>query len=116
MFGRSTPAPEAEESKDIFAPVADLMVSVVFIFIVLMLALVMNLQREEVVPRSLYDAEVARVRGLEAQVADLTKGLEEETQLRAAAEARGRELALTNERLLDFAEFVRASDLLPRLW
>jgi chemotaxis protein MotB len=112
MFTRPAPASPAEEAKDIFAPVADLMVGVVFIFIVLMLALVMNLQREDTVARSEYDQQVARVQVLEARNAELARRLEQETGLRVAAEARERTLAEANERLVAFARFVRDSNVM----
>ena len=55
MFSRNPALAEEEERKDIFAPVADLMVGVVFVFIVLMIALVLNLQKEDTVPKSEYE-------------------------------------------------------------
>ena len=55
MFARNPALAEEEERKDIFAPVADLMVGVVFVFIVLMIALVLNLQKEDTVPKSEYE-------------------------------------------------------------
>lgn len=91
MFSRSTPIDQGEEGKDIFAPVADLMVGVVFIFIILMLALVMNLQREDTVARSEYDQQVARVQKLEARNAELVEA---------------------NDRLVTFARFVRDSNVM----
>lgn len=119
MFARSAPSADEEEGKDVFAPVADLMVGVVFIFIILMLGLVMNLQNEDVVPRSEYAL-------LEARNAELSRLLEQETRLRMAAEARERTLAAANARLEDsnarlvqanarlteFARFVRDSDVM----
>jgi flagellar motor protein MotB len=112
MFSRSAPAPQGEDGKDIFAPVADLMVGVVFIFIILMLALVMNLQREDTVARSEYDHQVARVLALEVQNAELARRIEKEMSLRLAAEARERTLAEANERLVAFARFVEESDVM----
>jgi chemotaxis protein MotB len=91
MFDRLFALPEDEEKKDIFAPVADLMVGVVFIFIILMLALVMNLRSEDTVARSEYDHQVARVHELEAVNAKL-------------AEANGR--------LVEFVQFVRDSNVM----
>lgn len=87
MFARSAPPAHDEESKDVFAPVADLMVGVVFIFIILMLGLVINLQKEDVVPRSEY--------------AELERRIAQEERLRAAAEARERALAEENRRLAE---------------
>jgi hypothetical protein len=64
MFRRLAGHHEDEDRKDIFAPVADLMVGVVFIFIILMIALSLNLQSEERVPKADYDAKVAEVQAL----------------------------------------------------
>lgn len=125
MFSRTAPQTESEETKDVFAPVADLMVGVVFIFIVLMLALVMNLRKEETVPRSTYEALVARaqsledrlaaetlrVRALEAEKAQLAQRLADEVQRREAAEARVRALEEANARLISFVRFVQENNL-----
>jgi chemotaxis protein MotB len=98
MFARRFERVDDDEHKDIFAPVADLMVGVVFIFIVLMIALVLNLQKEDTVPKSEYLA-------LEAKNAELQQQL---SQALARAEA----LASANERLVGFARFVRDSDVI----
>lgn len=125
MFNRAAPQNEPEEAKDVFAPVADLMVGVVFIFIVLMLALVMNLRKEETVPRSTYEALVARaqsledrlaaetlrVRALEAERDQLLRRLADEVQQRQAAEARVRALQEANTRLIAFVRFVQENNL-----
>jgi chemotaxis protein MotB len=125
MFGREAPQSEPEEAKDVFAPVADLMVGVVFIFIVLMLALVMNLRREETVPRSTYEALVARAQSLEDQLATETfrvraleaakdrlfQRLADEVQQREVAEARVRALQEANTRLIAFVRFVQENNL-----
>jgi signal transduction histidine kinase len=92
MFLRTAPTTEAEEAKDVFAPVADLMVGVVFIFIVLMLALVMNLRSEESVPKSLYEALEQRLKTTEAERDRLAIDLQQETRRREAAVARARAL------------------------
>ncbi len=48
MFRRSLPiAQTGEERKDLFGPVADLMVGVIFIFIILLIGLALNLQPED---------------------------------------------------------------------
>jgi flagellar motor protein MotB len=91
MFGRRSASVEDEDRKDIFAPVADLMVGVIFIFIILMLALVMNLRSEDTVARSEYEHQVARVHELEAE---------------------NGKLAQANERLVAFVQFVRDSDVM----
>jgi chemotaxis protein MotB len=125
MFGRTAPQAASEEAKDVFAPVADLMVGVVFIFIVLMLALVMNLRREETVPRSTYEAlmvraqsledrlaaETRRVQALEAEKAQLAQRLADEVQRREAAETRVRTLQEANARLIAFVRFVQENNL-----
>jgi hypothetical protein len=74
-----------EGQKDIFAPVADLMVGVVFIFIILILALSLDLSTEKTVPQSTYDAEHAHL----------------VASKQAAA------------KLADFARFVRDSQISP---
>src|SRR4051794_19586310 len=109
MFARSVRAEQGEEGKDVFAPAADLMVGVVFIFIILMLALVMNLQREDTVAKSEYDQQVARVQSLETENLQLTGRLEREIGLRVAAEVREQTLSQANTRLLTFVKFVRDS-------
>ncbi|MGV0951410.1 MAG: OmpA/MotB family protein [Azonexus sp.] len=48
MFRRSVPTAQAgEERKDLFGPVADLMVGVIFIFIILLIGLALHLQPED---------------------------------------------------------------------
>ncbi|MBK1720482.1 OmpA family protein [Thiocystis violacea] len=48
MFRRSLPTVQSgEERKDLFGPVADLMVGVIFIFIILLIGLALNLQPED---------------------------------------------------------------------
>ena len=125
MFNRTAASGDLEEAKDIFAPVADLMVGVVFIFIGLMLALVMNLRNEETVPKSTYDTLVTRAQKLEDKLAALrihmkeleakntllTQQLADETKLRAAAEVRERNLFAANTRLVAFVRFVRENNL-----
>lgn len=128
MFGRTAPQAESEEAKDVFAPVADLMVGVVFIFIVLMLALVMNQRREETVPRSTYEqlvaraeslterlaAETRRVRALESERDQLAQRLLEEERMRQGAELRERALRAELTRLLEFLRFLKDNNL-PRM-
>lgn len=92
MFLRTAPTTDAEEAKDVFAPVADLMVGVVFIFIVLMLALVINLRSEDSVPKSLYEALEQRLKTTEAERDRLAIDLQQETTRREAAVARARAL------------------------
>ena len=64
MFSRSSQSAETEEKKDIFAPVADLMVGVVFIFIIMVMALSLLIM-EDAVPRATFDeTEASRQRWL----------------------------------------------------
>lgn len=81
MFLRSPPcAQTGEERKDLFGPVADLMVGVIFIFIILLIGLALHLQPED-------------YQRLRDKVALLT--------------AENERLADENERLKDFTRFVR---------
>ena len=91
MFAKITQKRSEDEQKDIFAPVADLMVGVVFIFIILILALSLDLSTESTVPRSTYDAEVAKNAKLidfvkfvrDSQIAPLMRRLSQADQTRA---------------------------------
>jgi chemotaxis protein MotB len=128
MFSRTAPQTESEEAKDVFAPVADLMVGVVFIFIVLMLALVMLARDEQTVPLSRYqeaqkqlrevqterDSAILRLRSLEADNALLAQRLSEEIEQHTAAQMRERALREEISRLLDFLRFLKDNNL-PRI-
>jgi flagellar motor protein MotB len=57
MFAVRRPKSDDEEKKDVFAPVADLMVGVVFIFIVMVMALSLVMM-DDAVPRPTYDQVV----------------------------------------------------------
>ena len=107
MFSRAA-ATTDEDQKDIFAPVADLMVGVVFIFMILILALSLDLSTEKGVPQSTYDLKVEENRVLTQQLADIG-ALERERSARAMAEKRASVLTADNERLLQFVRFVRDS-------
>lgn len=111
MFGRAAPPSETEEAKDIFAPVADLMVGVVFIFIVLMLALVMNLRKEDTVPKSIHDAVVARVQNLEDQLAVANSRIRVLEAEKAQLVERNQSLEQANARLIAFVRFVQENNL-----
>jgi hypothetical protein len=65
MFARHIRTTEVEEKKDIFAPVADLMVGVVFIFIIMVMALSLLIMND-VVSRSEYDSLKRRLNETEA--------------------------------------------------
>jgi flagellar motor protein MotB len=85
MFAPAAPRKADEDQKDIFAPVADLMVGVVFIFIVLILALSLDLATEKSVPQSAYDALAAKNATLLAD----------------------------NAKLVSFVRFIRDSEIAP---
>ena len=112
MFGRGFYRAE-EDQKDIFAPVADLMVGVVFIFIILILALSLDLATEQVVPQSAYDAKVEENRVLMQQLAEARVSLEVERAKRALAEQQVTTLTADNARLAEFVRFVRDSQIAP---
>jgi flagellar motor protein MotB len=99
VFVRRAQASAEVGAKDIFAPVADLMVAVVFIFIILTLALSLNLSNEETVPRSSYEAKVAEIEELKRQL--------------AASQIRIAELEEKNTKLVEFVRFIRDSRVMP---
>jgi flagellar motor protein MotB len=66
MFSARVHKVEEEEKKDVFAPVADLMVGVVFIFIIMVLALSLVMM-EDAVPRPLYDQTARELAEVTAQ-------------------------------------------------
>jgi len=126
MFARVRPHVD-EEQKDIFAPVADLMVGVVFIFMILILALSLDLSTEKTVPQSTYDLQVEENRVQSQRLAEVRSALEEsQTQLEAskaslraeqarriAAEARILDLDTEVAKLIEFVRFVRDSQVAP---
>lgn len=113
MFRRTVPHHDDDDRKDIFGPVADLMVGVVFIFIILTIALSLNLREEQGVPYGEYvkvvqengwlkdqNAKLVAENGaLAAWAAELTQSLEAE---RNRAEG-----------LAEFARFVKESKVVP---
>lgn len=99
MFSRALPfSTDDDERKDIFGPVADLMVGVVFIFIILMIALSLYLQP---VDTKAVLEENAQLRAQNQRL------LAEIAQLRA----QNQQLLTENEALRDFVEFVRDSQI-----
>ena len=112
MFSR-IPSHVEDEQKDIFAPVADLMVGVVFIFMILILALSLDLSTEKAVPQSTYDLQVRENQTLNQQLADARAALASEQTLRSAAEVRAIKLDIEVARLAGFVRFVRDSQIAP---
>jgi flagellar motor protein MotB len=93
MFSARVHKFEEEEKKDVFAPVADLMVGVVFIFIIMVLALSLVMM-EDAVPRPLYD--------------QTTKELQQVTAQRDAVQKRAAKLS-------DFVAFLKTQGVVPLL-
>ena len=88
MFRRALPVTQSgDERKDLFGPVADLMVGVIFIFIVLLIGLALHLQPED------YQRLMDRNAQLESENGHL--------------HARNAELQSQNARLKDFVRYVR---------
>ena len=112
MFSRVPPRFE-DEQKDIFAPVADLMVGVVFIFMILILALSLDLSTEKSVPQSTYDLQVRENQVLTRQLAETKSTLTAEQNRRVEAEARVAELDTRIVKLVEFIRFVRDSQVAP---
>ena len=88
---------------DIFAPVADLMVAVVFVFIILTLALSSALQHEQLIPRSDYEARVAELSAVRVRLAEVE---------REASAAAGR-YSSQSAAMKGFVNFVRDESIVP---
>ena len=93
MFASRVHKIEEEEKKDVFAPVADLMVGVVFIFIIMVLALSLVMM-EDAVPRPLYDQAAKELTEVKAQ--------------RDVLQARA-------DKLSDFVAYVKTEGVVPLL-
>ena len=93
MFALRHPKADDEEKKDVFAPVADLMVGVVFIFIVMIMAMSLVMM-DDAVPRPAYDQVV-----------------------RELAETRAERDALKEraQRLADFVTYTKTQGVVPLL-
>lgn len=131
MFAPYSRPADAEEKKDVFAPVADLMVGVVFIFIIMVLALSL-LMREDLdnaVPKSEYDAIVSQL-DVEKEKArtEAERANREETTRKVAETDRdqARELAYrervraeqeeaARRKLAEFVRYMRDTGVVPIL-
>jgi flagellar motor protein MotB len=117
MFAPYRKPAELDEKKDVFAPVADLMVGVVFIFIIMVLALSLLIidDVKNAVPKSMYDQAVEDLNQARDQIAQLTA---ERNQARSVAqlqtERADREQA-SRIRLAEFARYVRDTGVVPIL-
>jgi chemotaxis protein MotB len=96
MFAPYRKPAELEEKKDVFAPVTDLMVGVVFIFIIMVLALSLLILDDvkNAVPKSMYDQAVE----------DLNQARDQVAQERAS-----------RLRLAEFVRYVRDTGVVPIL-
>jgi chemotaxis protein MotB len=100
MFAARVHKVEEEEKKDVFAPVADLMVGVVFIFIIMVLALSLVMM-EDAVPRPLYDQTAQELKAVKAE----RDALREE---RDALQKRA-------DRFADFVSYLKTQGVVPLL-
>ena len=93
MFAARRPLADEEEKKDVFGAVADLMVGVVFIFIVMVMALSLVLM-DDAVPRPAYDEVVKKLAETQAE-RDLLK--------------------IQADQLADLVRFLKYQDVAPLL-
>jgi len=131
MFAPYRKPAELEEKKDVFAPVADLMVGVVFIFIIMVLALSLLILDDvkNAVPKSMYDQAVEDLNQAKDQIAQLIAERDEarERATQATAERdQARDVARTQTeradrerasrlRLAEFIRYVRDTGVVPIL-
>ncbi len=128
LFASARKPTDLDDRKDVFAPVADLMVGVVFIFIVMIMALSLVMV-DDVVPRADYDRVVSDLRTAKVDLAAAEIAAAEaarqrdaaETQARLAqeravrSEERARRSEESRERLAAFVRYVRDSGVMPVL-
>jgi chemotaxis protein MotB len=124
MFVAYRRRPEVEEKKDVFAPVADLMVGVVFIFIILVLALSLHIMDDvqNAVPKSMYDEQKARAEDLDRRLADANATIaqliaQRDQALLAAAQEKDRadRAESSRQRLAEFVRYVQTTGVVPVL-
>jgi flagellar motor protein MotB len=110
MFSSYRRRQETDEKKDVFAPVADLMVGVVFIFIILVLALSLHIMDDvqNAVPKSMYDEQKARADILDRKLADAIETVAREKD-RADREQASR------QRLAEFVRYIQRTGVVPIL-
>ena len=110
MFAPHRRRQESDEKKDVFAPVADLMVGVVFIFIILVLALSLRIMDDvqNAVPKSMYEEQKARADDLDRKLADAIVTIATEKD-RADREQASR------QRLATFVRYVQDTGVVPLL-
>lgn len=113
MFGQTIRLEEDEDRKDVFGPVADLMVGVVFIFIVLLIALSLSIVEDAGVPTNVYESVVKERDGLRDELAKLKSKLLSEQQRTAQLEKDLVAQQQRAERLAEFVRFVKDSKVVP---
>lgn len=99
MFSARVQKIEEEEKKDVFAPVADLMVGVVFIFIIMVLALSLVMM-EDAVPRPLYDQTAQELAKTSQELAKTSQELE-------TTRAENQKIVARAEKLENFIAFLK---------
>jgi flagellar motor protein MotB len=107
MFAVRHPRADDEEKKDVFAPVADLMVGVVFIFIVMIMALSLVMM-DDAVPRATYNLAVKELNDTRIERDALVVERDALKAERDALKARARQLA-------DFVTYLRTQGVVPLL-
>ena len=124
MFAQYRKPQEAEEKKDVFAPVADLMVGVVFIFIILVLALSLRIMSDvqNAVPKSVYEEQKAKADSLEEKltkanvlIADLTLQRDRAREEAVVQSNRADREYASRQRLAEFVRYVQSTGVVPVL-
>lgn len=120
MLRSAVHAEEEEDRKDVFAPVADLMVGVVFIFIMLLIAMSLDLADEQTVPLSQYQTLVSENETLRRSNDGLKAENEQLKKLLQAEQQKTRQLSLDLDaernranKLADFVRFIKDSNVVP---
>jgi flagellar motor protein MotB len=108
---------EPEEKKDVFAPVADLMVGVVFIFIIMVLALSLFMMDdiENAVPRSMYEQKVSELETAQGAVAKAETDRDEARKTARIEGKRADREEAARGRLAEFVRYVRDLGIVPVL-
>ena len=65
-----------EKDTDYFASMTDMMVGVLFVFVIMIAYFAFQITEQESVPKSVYDAEVAENKRLRGVISDLEKEIE----------------------------------------
>jgi len=116
MFAPYRKSAELDEKKDVFAPVADLMVGVVFIFIIMVLALSLLIVDDvKNVPRPWYDQAIDEKNKTKEQFVQATAERDQARDVARAEKQRADTEYASRVRLAEFARFVRDTGVVPVL-